>query len=440
MTTIIDEKSNFTNLLDKIDTLLAPSLAQDWPMLPIVKAEGAYLYTNNGQRLLDFTCGIGVTNVGHSHPRVLDAARIQMEKISHSSVGITIHESLLQLCEALTQVLPSKMEMFFFGNSGTEAVEGAIKLARYVTKRPAIIAFEGGFHGRSYGAASITTVKSKYRLHYEPFVPSIYFAPYAYQFRCPLGDTSEKAIKWSLDGIQKIFDHFVSPSQVAAIIVEPVQGECGYIVPPHGFLQELRRICDDYGILLILDEVQTGFGRTGQMFASQVFGIQPDIMAIAKGIASGFPLSATVASQELMGQWDAVSHGTTFGGNPVACAAALATLDVIREENMLENCKSMGLKFLNGLRNLQSKYPFIGEVRGIGLMLALEMVYPNKDKKPNPNAVMATLNNCLKNGLVAYIAGNQGQVVRLIPPLNVTHEQVEQALHIMDESLHEVSI
>lgn len=415
--------------------VLMPSFTEDWPLLPAVRAEGAYLYTADGRRYLDFTSGIAVTNVGHGHPRVLAAARQQMEAFSHSAVGVTVHEPLLKLTQALPKVMPQGMEMFFFGNSGAEAVEGAIKLARYATGRPGIIAFEGGFHGRTYGAASVTTSKAKYRKHYEPFVPSIYFAPFPYRYRCPLGESEEAALDWSLSGLRRIFDRLIPPDEVAAILVEPVQGEGGYIVPPVDFLPALRRLCDEHGILLILDEVQTGFGRTGKMFAAQVFGVRPDIMAIAKGIANGFPLSATVASRGLMSRWLPGSHGTTYGGNPIACAAALAVLDVIREENLLENCRQMGVYLLDGFRRLKEKYPIVGDVRGLGLMVALELIFPGQGKTPNGEAAMRVLNNCLERGLLAYMAGLHGQVVRFIPPLTVTREQVEESLRILDESL-----
>ncbi len=431
----MDKDPQFLKMMKKIPSVLAPSLAEDWPKLPVTKAEGAYLYTADGKRYLDFTSGIAVTNVGHCHPRVLAAAQKQMNEMVHSAVGVTIHKSLLELCEALPQVLPEGLDMFFFGNSGAEAVEGAIKLARYVTGRPGIIAFEGGFHGRTYGAASVTSVKSKYRNHYEPFVPGIYFAPYPYTYRCPLGSTPENALEWTLQGIQRLFQHQVPPSQVAAFLVEPVQGEGGYIVPPSGFLPALRKICDEHGILLIVDEVQTGFGRTGEMFATQLVGVIPDIMAIAKGIASGFPLSATVASKKLMSKWLAGAHGTTFGGNPIACAAALATLDVIREENLLENTRKMGKRFMDGLVNLKKKYPQIGEVRGVGLMLAIEFVRPNSNKTPDPELAMNLLNAMLDQGLVAYMAGTFGQVVRFIPPLIVTADQIDEALGIIDAGL-----
>lgn len=425
----------FLKMMKKVPHVLAPSLAEDWPKLPVVKAEGAYLYTADGKKYLDFTSGIAVTNVGHCHPRVLEAAQRQMNEMVHSAVGVTIHKTLLELCEALPQVLPQGLDMFFFGNSGAEAVEGAIKLARYVTGRPGIIAFEGGFHGRTYGAASVTSVKSKYRNHYEPFVPGIYFAPYPYAYRCPLGSSPEKALEWTMLGIRRLFQHQIPPSQVAAFLVEPVQGEGGYIVPPAGFLPALRQICDEHGILLIVDEVQTGFGRTGEMFATQLSGVTPDIMAIAKGIASGFPLSATVASRKLMSKWLAGAHGTTYGGNPIACAAALATLQVIKDENLLENCRVMGRRFMDGLKVLKKKYPVIGDVRGVGLMLALEFIRPNSYKEPYPELAMNLLNEMLDQGLVAYMAGTYGQVVRFIPPLIVSAEQVDEALGILESGL-----
>ena len=372
------KNASYQELVDHKDDVLAPSLAQDWPMLPAVKAEGVYLYTADGRRYLDFTSGIAVTNVGHNHPKVLAASIEQMKQFSHSAVGITLHEPLLRLTQVLPEVMPEGMEMFFFGNSGAEAVEGAIKMARYVTGRPGIISFMGSFHGRSYGAASVTAVKAKYRKHLEPLVPGVYFAEYPYPFRCPFGSDPEQVLAWSLDSIQKIFDRFILPEEVAAILVEPVQGEGGYIVPPAGFLPALREICDQHGILLIVDEIQSGFGRTGQMFASQVFGVRPDIMSVAKGIANGFPMSATVSSRKLMSQWLAGSHGTTFGGNPVACAAALAVQEVIKEENLLENCRKMGKKMLDRFQEFAKQYPIIGEARGLGLMLALEFVVPGR--------------------------------------------------------------
>ena len=433
--TYIRKNSDFSYGQERALKSLIPSFSKDWPLLMVDRAEGIYLYTNSGRRYMDFTSGIAVTNLGHGHPRVLAAAREQMEKFSHSAVGITIHEPLLRLAETLPTVMPPKMDMFFFGNSGSEATEGAIKLARYVSGRAGIIAFEGSFHGRTYGAASVTSVKSTYRKRYEPFIPGIYFAPYAYPYRCPAGEQADKVVAYCKDGLQKVFDLFIPPSDVAAILVEPVQGEGGYIVPPTDFLRHLRKICDEYGILLIFDEIQTGFGRTGEMFAAQTFDVHPDIMAIAKGIANGFPLSATVASRELMDQWLPGSHGTTFGGNPIACAAALETLNIIREDKLLENCKKMGARFLKDIRELQVMHPIIGDARGLGLMLALEIIVPGQDKTPNPSAAKAILESCLERGLIGYMAGLHGQVVRFMPPLNVTEEQIDEALTILSDSL-----
>src|SRR4030067_1077963 len=424
----------FSDPISWVHQTLIPSLSEDWPLLPVIHAEGVYLFTADGRRYMDFTSGIAVTNVGHGHPRVLAAAREQMEKFSHCAVGITVHEPLMKLSEALSMAMPEGMEMFFYGNSGAEAVEGALKLARFVTRRPGIIAFEGSFHGRTYGATSVTSMKSKNRKHYEPMLSGIYFAPYAYPYRCPEGNDDATVIGWSIAGLQNIFDHYIVPEDVAAILVEPVQGEGGYIVPPKGFLHAIRDIFDEHGILLIFDEVQTGFGRTGQMFAAPSFNVNPDIMSIAKGIANGFPLSATVASRKLMSRWSAGSHGTTYGGNPISCAAALAVLDVIRDENLLQNCREIGDFFLEALRNLKGKYPFIGDVRGIGLMVALEVIKPGSNKEPDGYADFSILNHCLDRGLVGYMAGIQGQVIRFMPPLNVTHEQVSEAVNILDIS------
>jgi 4-aminobutyrate aminotransferase len=435
----MQENENFSILINAAD-VLAPSLAEDWPKLPVTKAEGIYLYTADGRKYMDFTSGIAVTNLGYNHPHVVKAAQDQMEKLCHSAVGVILHEPLLQLTQALPKVMPEGMEMFFFGNSGAEAVEGAIKLARYVTRRPVIIAFQGSFHGRTYGAASVTSVKSKYRLHYEPFVPGVYFAEYAYPYRCPIGQDPRAVIQWSLDSIQTIFDRYAQPSEVAAILVEPIQGEGGYIVPPASWLNELRRICDEHGILLILDEVQSGFGRTGEMFACQKFNVRPDIMAIAKGIANGFPLGATVSSKDLMSRWSAGSHGTTYGGNPVACAAALATLEVLKEENLLQNAREMGQILLDGLTGLQEKFEVIGETRGMGLMVAMEMIVPGGGKIPNPRAAMDVLENCLERGLLGYMAGLHGHVIRFMPPLIVTEEQVNQALEIIEDSFESLEI
>ncbi len=384
---------------------------------------------------MDFMAAFGAVNVGHNHPRVVAAAREQMERQIHGAVGVTLHESVLRLAEVLPEILPGALDMFFFGNSGTEAVEGAIKLARNVTRRPGIIAFVGGFHGRSYGAATLTASKSSYRTGLEPFLPSVYHAPYADVYHSPHPDDPSRCTQEALRELQTIFDRLIHPSEVAAMIVEPVLGEGGYVPAPKEFLQGLRKICTDHGILLILDEVQTGFGRTGEWFGAQLSGVTPDIMAIAKGIASGFPLGAVCARGELMSRWTPTVHGTTFGGNPVSCAAALATIDVIREEGLLDNAKTNGKYLLERLREIKAKHPLVGDVRGAGLMIGVEFIVPGTDREPNSAVAKKVLGECLSRSMLTYPCGHRSQTIRLSPPLNVTRDQIDEAVEILEQSI-----
>lgn len=422
--------SSYAQLVERVHDLLAPSLAEDEPKLPITRAEGVYLYGLDGRRYLDFTSGIGVANVGHNHPRVLEAARRQMEQVVHGALGVVLYESVLRLAEELPKVLPGHLDMFFFGNSGAEAVEGAIKLARYVSGRPGILAALGSFHGRTMGAVTLTASRAKYRRHYQPLLAGVYHFRFPYPYRSASADGG---VAESLDDLERIFRHLIPPEEVAAIIVEPIQGEGGYIVPPAGWLAEIRRICDQHGILLILDEVQTGFGRTGQWFAAQTFGVEPDIMALAKGIANGFPLGAVAAPRDLMRKWSMGSHGTTFGGNPVACAAALAVIEVIREENLLANARAQGEYLMEELCALQREAPIIGEVRGKGLMVAVELV--KEDGSVYPEAVTRVIQRMLKDGLLAYWCGVDGQAFRLIPPLVINRGQMQQAIQIIRRAI-----
>jgi len=415
--------------------MLAPSLAQDWPNLPVIRARGMYLDGLDGKRYMDFMASFGVVNVGHNHPRVVAAAKEQIDKQIHGAVGVTLHESVLRLAEKLPGILPGRKDMFFFGNSGSEAVEGTLKLARNVTKRPGIIAFTGSFHGRTFGAASITASKAAYRLNLEPLLSSTYFAPYADPYHSQHPNEPEKCVEESLNALQTIFDRVIAPSQIATIIVEPIQGEGGYVTPPKEFLKRLREICSHHGILLTFDEVWTGFGRTGEWFAAQSFNITPDVIAIGKSIASGFPLSAVCAESDLMKKWDSTVHGTTFGGNPVSCAAANATIDTIREEAMIENAKKSGNRLIQNLRELQKKHPVIGDVRGIGLMIGMELIIPGTNREPNPDTAKKVLNESLKRGLLLYPAGLRGHIIRFAPPLIVTEQQVDEATKIVDEAL-----
>jgi 4-aminobutyrate aminotransferase len=360
-----------------------------------------------------------------------------MDRLVHGPIGVLLYEPIVRLAEELRGVVPGGLDMFFFGNSGAEAVEGALKLARYVTGRPAVIAFEGGFHGRTMGAASVTSSKSKYRLHYEPLLSSVYFAPYPYCYRCPVGREQGRCGLECLDRLDSMFHHLVDPSQVAAVLVEPVLGEGGYVVPPAGYLKGLRELCDRHGILLVFDEVQTGFGRTGAMFAAQAMGVVPDVMAVAKGIASGLPLGATVAPSRLMKEWSPGAHGTTFGGNPVSCAAALATLAVLREEDLPARARGLGEYALSRLREMADRHPRVGDVRGLGLMIGIEFVDP-AGRRPDGELVARVLEECLARGLILYPCGTFNQVIRFIPPLTVSGEDLDAGLEILSQALEAV--
>ncbi|HLS89229.1 MAG TPA: aspartate aminotransferase family protein [Sphingobacteriaceae bacterium] len=418
-----------------LDDFLAPSLARDFPNLPISHAQGTYVYSTDGRAFLDFVAGMASCNVGHCHPVVVRAIQQQAERLIHGPVGVLLYESVVELSNRLQEVLPPGLDCFFFGNSGTEAVEGSIKLARFVTGRPNVIAFHGAFHGRTLGSVSLTASKARYRRHTGPLPAGVYHAPYPYVYRSPWPDDPEECAAQALAGVDAIFRHVAEPSSVAAILVEPVQGEGGYIVPPASFLKGLRERCDEHGILLIFDEIQTGFGRTGNWFAAQTFDVRPDIMALAKGIASGMPLSVIAASKELMEQWLAGSHGTTFGGNPLSCAAALATLDVIVRDNLLERARVQGEALMAGLRSLQEQFDFIGDVRGAGLMIGVELVNSRETKEPAPQLVGRVLEGALQRGLILYPAGTSDQVIRFIPPLTLSDEELVQALDIFGQAL-----
>lgn len=431
--------NNWSNLVTEMPNLLAPSMAKDHPNLPVVKAEGCYYYGLDGKQYLDFTSGIATANTGHRHPKVVQAIKDAADHLMHGPSGVIMYESILQLSKELAHVLPGSLDCFFFANSGTEAIEGALKLAKHVTKRPYVISFTGCFHGRSLGALSVTTSKSKYRKFLQPNGLA-YQVPYADEKSAPSGIDSETYVIEKLEkDFETLFNHQVTPEEVACMIVEPVLGEGGYIVPPSGWLKKIREVCDRHGILLIFDEVQTGFGRTGEWFAAQTFGVTPDIMAIAKGIASGLPLSATVASKELMQQWPLGSHGTTFGGNPIACEAALATIEVLTKENLIENSKNMGNYACAKLKELQERTPLIGSIRAVGLMIGIEIVDPFTGK-PDGQALMNILDKCLEKGVLFYLCGNHGEVIRMIPPLTINQEQIDQGLAVLEESLTEYMV
>ncbi|GIO17828.1 aspartate aminotransferase family protein [Oceanobacillus oncorhynchi subsp. incaldanensis] len=428
------KQKDWEHLVDSIGNFLAPSMAKDHPNLPVVKAEGCYYYGTDGKKYLDFTSGIAVENVGHRHPKVVQAIKDSADHLIHGPSGVIIYESILKLAEELQEILPPKLDNFFFGNSGTEAIEGALKLAKHVSNRPYVISFTGGFHGRTIGSLSVSTSKSKYRKHLQPSWLT-YQLPYAHSEDCPAGEDPEVFFAEKLEKeAANLFRHQVDPEEVACMIVEPVLGEGGYVIPPKSWLKKMREICDRHGILLIFDEVQTGFGRTGNWFAAQTFDVTPDIMAVAKGIAAGMPLGVTIASKELMDQWPMGSHATTFGGNPIACAAARASIEVIKEEKLLENARTVGDYALNQLIQLKDKFSIIHDVRGVGLMIGIAL----KDAEtgePDGEAVMNVLNSCLEKGVLFYLCGNAGEIIRMIPPLTVTKAQVDEGIKVLEEAL-----
>ncbi len=414
-------------------TLQTQHLSPVWARitnLVVERGEGAYLFDINGERYLDFTCGIGVTNTGHCHPRVVAAAREQVGKLIHGQVNIVYHTPLLRLAEALREVVPPPLDTFFFSNSGAEAVEGAVKLARHATGRPNIIVFQGSFHGRTAQTMAMTTSRTVYRQHYQPLAAGVFVAPYPYWYR--YGWEPEETSRWCLRELRHLLASQTAPSETAAIVVEPVLGEGGYVVPPPSFLPALRELCDEHGILLIADEVQSGFGRTGRFFAVEHFGVVPDVLIMAKGIASGFPLSGLAAPRALMDRWLVGTHGGTYGGNAVACAAAEATIRVL-QEGLVENAARMGAVLMAGLRDIQRRYPLLGDVRGLGLMVGAEFTLP--DGSPATDLVKQILARCLADRLLLLNCGTYGQVIRWIPPLIVTQEQIESALHIFEGAL-----
>jgi 4-aminobutyrate aminotransferase len=420
-----------------------PHVSSIWPHLLetiIVRGEGAYLWDQAGRRTLDFTSGIGVTNTGHCHPRVVAAIREQAGRILHLQANLAYHEPMLRLIAALRQVVPSELNSFFFTNSGAEAVEAAVKLARHATGRTNIIAFQRGFHGRTVGTMSLTSSKTVYRLRYQPLMPGVFFAPYAYCYRCPKAEANpdqygfDRCCGWALDQVRFLLKSQTAPEETAAILVEPVLGEGGYVVPPASFLRGLREICDEHNMLLIMDEVQSGLGRTGRFFALEHFGVVPDVLVMAKGLASGLPLSGIAARREFMDRWQPGSHGGTYGGNVVACAAAEATVRVLQEEGLVENAARLGERLLARLRALQDDHPGLGDVRGLGLMIGVEFVVPG-GRTPDKNRTKAIQRACLEAGLLLLTCGTDDNIIRWIPPLVTSEEQLEEALDIFERAL-----
>jgi len=415
--------------------LLAPCYAR-YSDLVVDRAEGAHLYTVDGRDVLDFGSGIGVVNLGHRHPAVLAAVHDQVDRLWHTSVT-ALSPVMVEAAEALVSIAPQGLDTVFFGNSGAEAVEAAIKLARKATGRSDIIAFHGAFHGRTYGAVSLTASKAKYHHGIGPFLPGVHHVEYPYCLRrCPR-DAAGRCGVAEGDEIQRLFATTLSPEDVAAIVVEPVLGEGGYVVPPDEFLPALRRICDEHGILLVADEVQSGVGRTGRNFAVDHWNVVPDIMCVAKGLGSGLPIGGIVASSALMRAWHPGDHGTTFGGNPVACAAVTATIAVMQSERIPERAARLGEQAMARARSWQTEFELLADVRGLGLMIGLEFLHP--DGRPATDVVAAVRNHALREDLLLLSCGTDDNVIRLAPPLTIPEPELERGLDILEGAIREAS-
>lgn len=404
--------------------------------LVVQDADRVYLTDVDGRRYLDFACGVGVTLLGHRHPAVSRALHQQIDSYWHIST-VAQHTQLIAAAEKVASLCPDPLDTVFFANSGAEAVEGALKLARYITRRHGVICFTGGFHGRTLGAATVTTTRVHYRKGFGPLLPGVYVTPYPYCFRtcrheerqpCPIAAGRE---------LEKLFRHVVPADEVAAILVEPIQGDGGYVVPPPGFLSTLRRICDENGIVLVFDEAQSGVGRTGLMLASEHEGVVADIVTLAKALGNGMPISALVTRREMMDAWPPGSHGSTFGGNAVSCAAVVATLDVIERDGLMRRATEIGEGIFARAYDWQRHDPGLADVRGRGTMVGLEFLDPSG--LPDAKRVAAIREMCLEQGLIVLSCGLDDNVIRLIPPLILDDHELARGLEILEEAVYQSS-
>jgi 4-aminobutyrate aminotransferase len=409
---------------------------KEYPLV-VARGEGMMVEDVDGNRILDFMAGIAVAATGYSHPKVVAAVKDAADRFMHICGSDFYYEGMAALCERLARVAPGpSKKRVFLTNSGTEATEGAIKLARYATRRTAIIAFRGAFHGRTTGAVSLTSSKARQHAGFGPLLPDVHHVPYAYRYRCPWCADRPACTRACLGALEDdLFARHLDPHDVAAIFVEPVQGEGGYVVPPPGWLGDLRALCNKYGILLVADEVQCGVGRTGKMWACEHEGVEPDILLTAKGLGSGMPIGAMVA-KESISTWESGSHGSTFGGNPVCCAAAIATLDLV-EGGLMANAAAMGERLKAGMCRLAERHACIGDVRGLGLMVGVEFVQDRATRGPAPALVHDLVQNAFRRGLLLLGAGKSS--LRLAPPLIVDAEDVDIALEMIGTGLGELA-
>jgi 4-aminobutyrate aminotransferase len=406
--------------------------------LVVERGSGSWIETIDGERYLDYTSGIAVTNTGHAHPRVVAAIADQAARIIHAQQNILYHQPGLELHDRLPRLFPGPATdtdpiRLFLSNSGAEAIEASVKLAKAATRRPLVVAFRGGFHGRTHEAMALTSSNVKYRGHYEPLPGGVHFVPFPDPLRLG-GGSADVALERTMAALDELFATLCYPEDVAAFLVEPILGEGGYVIPSDEFLPALRKLADQHGILLIADEVQSGYGRTGRFFASQWTAAAPDVVVMAKGIASGLPLSGIMARRSLMDAFAPGAHGGTYGGNAVACAAALATLDVIEEEGLVANALGQGERLLDGLRDAAAARDHVVDVRGRGLMVGLEFADPGS-LKPRADLAKAVVHEAFERKLLLLTCGTYGQVVRVIPPLVTTSGEIDRAIAVVTDSL-----
>jgi len=406
----------------------------------VVSAKGAIVRDVEGRDFIDFSSGIGVMNVGHSHPKVVAAIKDQAEKFTHTCFMVLPYEPVVTLAQKLCAVTPGAFpKTALFINSGAEAVENAVKIARYYTKRPAVIAFENGYHGRTLLTMSLTSKVKPYKFGFGPFAPEVYRMPFAYCYRCPFGLEYPGCDVACADHLKEFFISHVAAEKTAAVIAEPITGEGGFITPPPEYFPKLINICRDNGILFIADEIQTGMGRTGRMFAMEHWNVAPDLMTVAKSLAAGMPLSAVVGRKEMMEVVHPFGLGGTYGGNPVACRAGLAVMEIFEEENLLQAAETLGKKLKKRFDAFQKEFELIGEVRGMGPMLALELVKDRETKEPATDEAKALVKFCYDKGLIILSCGNFGNVIRTLIPLVITDELLERGLAIIEEGLTSLS-
>ena len=422
-------------IIARDEAFAAPCYIKEYPLV-IARGEGTMVEDVDGNRFLDFMAGIAVCSTGYSHPAVVKAIQDAAAKFLHICGGDFYYEGMAALCERLARIAPgSSKKRVFLSNSGTEAVEGAMKLARHATGRTAFIAFKGAFHGRTYGALSLTSSKARQHQGFGPFLPDVHHVAYGYCYRCEYGKTFPSCGIFCVDTIEKdLLSRHLAPSDVAAIFVEPVQGEGGYVLPPPGWLTAVRELCDRHGILMVADEVQCGVGRTGKMWACDHEGVEPDILVTSKGLGSGMPIGAIIA-KESISTWEHGAHGSTFGGNPVCCAAALATLDLV-EKDLVSNARQRGERLAAGLKGLAEKHAVIGDVRGLGLMQGMEFVTDRSTKEPAGDLVKRVEQMAFAKGLLLLAAGKNA--LRFAPPLVVNDEDVDIAVGILGQCLDEL--